>query len=84
MDPATSIAFPTQLKTVSDTPILALVGVGVRTVSFLRVKVYSAGFYLDQKADLPRRDAWDEEAVRKLIERHATAIQIGMSSLVEL
>lgn len=28
-------------------PDLALVGLGVRTVSFLKMKVYSAGFYVD-------------------------------------
>jgi len=28
-------------------PPLTLVGVGVRTVSFLGIKVYSVGFYVD-------------------------------------
>jgi hypothetical protein len=29
---------------------MVLLGVGVRTVSFLRVKVYAAGFYIEQDA----------------------------------
>ena len=30
-----------------DIPPLTLVGIGVRTVSFLGIKVYSVGFYAD-------------------------------------
>ncbi|KAF8971499.1 chalcone-flavanone isomerase-domain-containing protein [Flammula alnicola] len=49
VDPATSIAFPKTMRIPSNLKIapLALVGVGVRTVSFLGVKVYSIGFYAD-------------------------------------
>ena len=49
VDPATSIAFPNQLRIQSKTPLptLTLVGVGVRTVSFIGIKVYSVGFYAD-------------------------------------
>lgn len=49
VDPATSIAFPTTLRIPSKTPLptFSLVGVGVRTVSFLGIKVYSVGFYAD-------------------------------------
>lgn len=48
-DPATSIAFPTALTIPSKItlPTLSLVGAGVRTVSFLRIQVYSVGFYAD-------------------------------------
>ena len=48
-DPATSIEFPTTLRIPSKTPLptFSLIGVGVRTVSFLRVKVYSVAFYAD-------------------------------------
>lgn len=46
VDPATNVAHPNVL-TPASAPALALVGVGVRTVSFLRMKVYSAGFYVD-------------------------------------
>ncbi|WOO83426.1 Altered inheritance of mitochondria protein 18, mitochondrial [Vanrija pseudolonga] len=46
VDPATSVSHPLTLDPAS-APALALVGVGVRTVSFLRMKVYSAGFYVD-------------------------------------
>ncbi len=46
---ATSIAFPKTLKIQSKTPLptFTLVGLGVRTVSFLGIKVYSIGFYAD-------------------------------------
>lgn len=49
VDPATSIAFPTSLRvpTSLGAPALTLLGVGVRTVSFLGIKVYSVGFYAD-------------------------------------
>jgi hypothetical protein len=49
VDPATSIEFPKTIKIGAKVPIppLSLVGVGVRTVSFLGIKVYSVGFYAD-------------------------------------
>ncbi|KAH7883840.1 chalcone-flavanone isomerase-domain-containing protein [Phlebopus sp. FC_14] len=48
-DPATSIHFPKTLRIPSKSPLPAhsLVGTGVRTVSFLGVKVYSVAFYAD-------------------------------------
>jgi hypothetical protein len=48
-DPATSISFPKTMRIPSNIgiPPLTLVGVGVRTVSFLGIKVYSVGFYVD-------------------------------------
>jgi hypothetical protein len=45
-DPATDVVFPTTLE-LPGTPKLSLLGLGVRTVSFLRIKVYSVGFYAD-------------------------------------
>jgi len=49
LDPDTSIAFPTTLHIPSKVPLpsFTLVGVGVRTVSFLGIKVYSIGLYAD-------------------------------------
>jgi hypothetical protein len=49
VDPASSISFPNKLQISSKTPLpeMTLVGVGVRTVSFLGIKVYSVGFYAD-------------------------------------
>jgi hypothetical protein len=49
VDPATSITFPKTMRIPSNIgiPPLTLVGVGVRTVSFLGIKVYSVGFYVD-------------------------------------
>lgn len=50
-DPATDVEFPKTLK-LPGTPELTLLGLGVRTVSFLGIRVYSVGFY----ADLNRPD----------------------------
>jgi hypothetical protein len=49
VDPATSIAFPKILNIPSTIPLptYTLLGLGVRTVSFLGIKVYSVGFYAD-------------------------------------
>ncbi|RXK37137.1 hypothetical protein M231_05588 [Tremella mesenterica] len=49
VDSDSSIHFPLQLSLTTPSPPLSLVGVGVRKVSFLRIQVYSAGFYLDEK-----------------------------------
>ncbi|KAF8140008.1 chalcone-flavanone isomerase-domain-containing protein [Boletus edulis] len=49
VDPATSVEFPKELRVPSRFPSLphSLLGVGVRTVSFLGINVYSVGFYAD-------------------------------------
>jgi len=49
VDPSTSITFPKTMHIPSRVPIpdLSLIGVGVRTVSFLGIKVYSVAFYAD-------------------------------------
>lgn len=49
VDPATSIEFPTTLHIPSKgaLPEFTLIGVGVRLISFLGIKVYSAAFYAD-------------------------------------
>jgi Chalcone isomerase like len=50
VDPATSISFPKSMKMPENIKLsspLTLVGVGVRTVSFLGIRVYSVGFYAD-------------------------------------
>jgi len=48
-DSSTSITFPKTMHISSRVPIpdLNLIGVGVRTVSFLGIKVYSVAFYAD-------------------------------------
>lgn len=49
IDPETSIEFPSVLKIPARVPYppFTLIGVGVRKVSFLRVKVYSVALYAD-------------------------------------
>lgn len=61
VDNATSIQFPQTLRPLAlSNTALTLVGLGVRTVSFLRVKVYSAGFYVEESAldALSRQAEW--------------------------
>jgi len=80
LDPATSIAFPNQLTIPSRTqlPQFSLVGVGVRTVSFLGIQVYSVGFYADlsnPKLDIPK-SATPEEKVIYLVNNTACVLRI--------
>ena len=49
-DPDTSILHPVTLSVSTPSSPLTLVGLGVRTVSFLSVRVYSAGFYVEDRA----------------------------------
>ncbi|WWD06472.1 hypothetical protein V865_004562 [Kwoniella europaea PYCC6329] len=71
VDPDTNIQFPLDLSSTLSTPspILSLVGLGVRKVSFLRVKVYSAGFYLDEVAiqDLHNIQGWHNFTAQHLL-----------------
>ncbi|KZT06344.1 uncharacterized protein LAESUDRAFT_726177 [Laetiporus sulphureus 93-53] len=80
IDPATSIAFPTTLRIPSKTPLptFTLVGVGVRTVSFLGIKVYSVGFYADlanPKLNIPK-SASPEEKVEHIVRNSACVLRI--------
>ncbi|KAJ9124217.1 hypothetical protein QFC22_001015 [Naganishia vaughanmartiniae] len=83
VDPATSISFPQTLKSLAlPGSSLSLVGLGVRTVSFLRVKVYSAGFYLEDSAlqSLRNQAEWKhlrDGFTRALLARQKRAVQEG-------
>ena len=48
VDPDTEVQFPISFTPTTSTPPLHFVGLGVRKVSFLRVKVYSAAFYVEE------------------------------------
>ncbi|OBZ79731.1 Mitochondrial import inner membrane translocase subunit tim21 [Grifola frondosa] len=79
-DPATSIAFPTTLRIPSKTPLptFTLIGVGVRTVSFLGIKVYSVGFYADLTSPnltIPK-SASPEEKIEHLVRNGACVLRI--------
>ncbi|KAI0724278.1 chalcone-flavanone isomerase-domain-containing protein [Cerioporus squamosus] len=80
VDPATSIAFPTTLKIQSKTPLptFTLMGVGVRTVSFLGIKVYSVGFYADlSNPDLAiPKGASPEEKIEYIVKNSACVLRI--------
>ncbi|TFK57501.1 hypothetical protein OE88DRAFT_1651254 [Heliocybe sulcata] len=80
VDPATSIEFPTTLVIPSKVPLpkFTLVGVGVRTVSFLRVKVYSIGFYADlsnPNLNIPKT-ATPEEKIEHIVQNTACVLRI--------
>lgn len=82
VDPETSVPFPQSLPLLSSSP-LTLIGLGTRKVSFLRVKVYSAGFYLEEAAldGLADIEGWRvslqviEEASSQLIERYVLLVR---------
>ncbi|WVQ93354.1 hypothetical protein IAU59_000422 [Kwoniella sp. CBS 9459] len=71
VDSDTSLEFPLELSSslATPSPSLSLVGLGVRKVSFLRVKVYSAGFYLDEQAtkDLHHVTGWHNYTAQHLL-----------------
>ena len=51
IDPDTKLGFPNRIETIGGS-CLRLIGLGVRVVSFLRVRVYVAGFYLQDARSL--------------------------------
>ncbi|KAJ1310181.1 hypothetical protein OPQ81_006925 [Rhizoctonia solani] len=77
-DPTTSIKFPTSLE-LDGEPNMTLLGLGVRTVSFLGIRVYSVGFYADlSKVDAKalRRCKSPEECIKLLIDTTSCALRI--------
>ncbi|KIJ68676.1 hypothetical protein HYDPIDRAFT_53356, partial [Hydnomerulius pinastri MD-312] len=80
IDPATSIEFPKELRIPSRFPLpkYSLVGVGVRTVSFLGIQVYSVGFYADlanPKLNIPVT-ATAEEKIDHIVRNTSCVIRI--------
>ncbi|KAH8100455.1 chalcone-flavanone isomerase-domain-containing protein [Cristinia sonorae] len=80
VDPATSIAFPNVLKVQSKSPLpdFTLVGLGVRTVSFLGIKVYSVAFYADlQNPNLKiPKSATPDEKIEHIVRNTTCALRI--------
>ncbi|CAE6516604.1 unnamed protein product [Rhizoctonia solani] len=78
LDPATSIKFPTSLR-LDGEPEMTLLGLGVRKVSFLGMKVYSVGFYADlSKVDNKalRQCKSPDECIHLLIQTTSCALRI--------
>ncbi|KAJ8702994.1 Altered inheritance of mitochondria protein 18 mitochondrial [Pleurotus ostreatus] len=79
-DPATGIQFPNSLQVPSKIklPELTLLGVGVRTVSFLGIKVYSVGFYADlENPDLKiPKDLDPEQKAEHIVRNTACVVRI--------
>lgn len=69
--------FPTTLE-LPGTPKLSLLGLGVRTVSFLGLKVYSVGFYADlgQRGFKPRVDGTPAEQIEHIVRNTTCALRI--------
>ncbi|KAL0950802.1 hypothetical protein HGRIS_007567 [Hohenbuehelia grisea] len=79
-DPATGIEFPNTLQVPAKVklPGHALVGVGVRTVSFLGIKVYSVAFYADLEnpnLKVPRNLTPDEK-IKHIVNNTSCVIRI--------
>ncbi|EKM60830.1 uncharacterized protein PHACADRAFT_155945 [Phanerochaete carnosa HHB-10118-sp] len=82
IDPASGIAFPNTLKVQSKQPLptFELVGVGVRTVSFLGIKVYSVGLYADlngPKLNISK-SATPEEKIEHIIRNSVCVLRIAV------
>ncbi|KAF9786134.1 chalcone-flavanone isomerase-domain-containing protein [Thelephora terrestris] len=79
-DPNTSITFPKTMHVPSRVPIpdLSLIGVGVRKVSFLGIKVYSVAFYADlnNPALQVSQSATPEEKIDHIIQNTTCALRI--------
>ncbi|KXN83602.1 Altered inheritance of mitochondria protein 18, mitochondrial [Leucoagaricus sp. SymC.cos] len=80
VDPATSIAFPKTVRVPAKVPIppLTLVGLGVRTVSFINIKVYSVGLYADLEnpnLHVPR-DLSPEQKIDHIVRNTACVVRI--------
>ncbi|KAH9823947.1 chalcone-flavanone isomerase-domain-containing protein [Melampsora americana] len=69
IDPDTQLEFSNRLESnqTDDQESLRLIGVGVRTVSFLNIKVYSIGFYVDSRVLRALRvvPGWNEEVTKE-------------------
>ncbi|KZV77587.1 hypothetical protein PENSPDRAFT_672890 [Peniophora sp. CONT] len=81
VDPDTSIAFPRTLTVQSKVklPTYTLLGCGVRTVSFLGIKVYSVGFYADLSNPKLRevsQSAPQEEKIKFLVDNTSCLLRI--------
>ncbi|KAL6304170.1 chalcone isomerase [Sparassis latifolia] len=80
VDSATSITFPNTLRIPSKTPLptFSLVGVGVRTVSFLGLKVYSVGFYADLSSPNLNisKDTPPQEKIEHIVRNAACVLRI--------
>ncbi|KAF8527909.1 chalcone isomerase [Hysterangium stoloniferum] len=75
-DTVTGIEFPTTLHIPSRFPLptYTLLGVGVRKVSFLGIKVYSVGFYAD--LDSISRSATFDQKIRHVVESSSCVLRI--------
>jgi len=80
LDPATSIEFPKTICVPSKIkiPTMTLLGLGVRTVSFLGIKVYSVGFYADlENPNLTiSQNMSSEEKIEHIVKTSACIVRI--------
>ncbi|KAF6766227.1 chalcone-flavanone isomerase-domain-containing protein [Ephemerocybe angulata] len=80
VDPATSISFPKTLTVPAKTklPPVSLVGLGVRTVSFLGIKVYTVAFYADLGNPNLKiaKDLNPEDKIQYIVQNTACVVRI--------
>ncbi|KAE9410729.1 hypothetical protein BT96DRAFT_912203 [Gymnopus androsaceus JB14] len=80
IDPASGIKLPKTIKIASKTPLptLTCLGVGIRTVSILRIQVYSVGFYADlNNPDLKLEPTMTpDEKIREIVNTCACQVRI--------
>ncbi|GAA6018137.1 hypothetical protein JCM11491_003331 [Sporobolomyces phaffii] len=77
LDPTTKTPFPSNLVS-PDGVKLQLVGTGVRTVSFLSIKVYAVGFYVSEMeleaAKAGRLEGWKGYTPERLLAPHSVPV----------
>lgn len=78
LDPTSQMPFPKSLVSPSGAK-LAFVASGVRTVSFLSIRVYAAGFYVNESALQSAKGVQDEQQMRQLLERNDVETSVGKS-----
>ncbi|GAA5905215.1 chalcone isomerase domain-containing protein [Sporobolomyces salmoneus] len=85
LDPTTKTPFPTTLVS-PDGVKLRLVGTGVRTVSFLSIRVYAVGFYVSEKefeaARSGRLEGWKGYTPERLLAPHTIPVEEQQSQPV--
>jgi len=83
-DAATGLAFPKSLKLTHSDSNLQLVGLGVRTVSFLRIQVYCAGLYASPDAlrCLHRVQGWQNYTSDKLMRKPTSPEEVQGEQLM--
>ena len=89
VEPSSGRAFPIALRVPGVGDLHTLVGTGIRTKTFLRVKVYAFGLYVDAPTASSALQAWAGRSARDLgpdaaggIDRAGAAVPFGTAACV--